>query len=597
MAVKEKNKKEKINFRYNLGVYLGFLRKYKGLLFLTLFFVLVLESRHVLEKLLFKVIVDKGTEFTAGSLLVESFVKILLGVAMGFVCLVLIGVVFRWIYLHLINRLDARLILDLKRKFFNHILSLDHSFHVTHKTGSLISRLSRGARAIERMTDIITFNIAPLIFELIVVFLSIIYFDFLSAIVVLLTVVTFVAYGLFLQKIQQNANIIVNKTEDIEKGNVADIFTNIDSIKYFGKEGGIKKKFAKLTEQTKLAMIRHWDYFRWFDSGQTFILGTGTFFLVLFPILSFLRGDITLGSVVFIYTVFATLLGPLFSFINGIRDFYRSMADFQELFAYGKIEKEVRDIPGAKDLHIRRGEIEFKNIHFSYGKRKIFENFNLKISQNKKIALVGHSGCGKTTLIKLLYRLFDTNSGKILVDGKNIREVKQESLRSEMSIVPQECILFDDSVYNNVAFSNPTASRKEVRRAMKFAQLDKIVSQFSKKENTIVGERGVKLSGGERQRVSIARAILSDKKILVLDEATSSLDSETEYEIQKDLGKLMEGRTSIIIAHRLSTIMKADKIVVMKKGKIVQQGVHNHLIKVPGEYQKLWNLQKGGYIK
>ena len=196
----------------------------------------------------------------------------------------------------------------------------------------------------------------------------------------------------------------------------------------------------------------------------------------------------------------------------------------------------------------------------------------------------------------MLNRFYDVNSGEILIDGKNIKEFKQESLRGETGIVPQECILFDDTIYNNIKFANTKASRKEILKAIKFAQLNKIIQNFPKKEKTIVGERGVKLSGGEKQRVSIARAILANKKILVLDEATSSLDSKTEHEIQKDLQKLLQGRTSIIIAHRLSTIMFADRILVMKKGKIIQQGKHNELIKQKGEYEKLWNLQKGGYI-
>jgi len=234
---------------------------------------------------------------------------------------------------------------------------------------------------------------------------------------------------------------------------------------------------------------------------------------------------------------------------------------------------------------------------FKYHKRKIFNKFNLKIPANKKVAFVGHSGCGKTTLVKLLYRFYDIENGQILIDNKDIRDVKQESLREEMSMVPQEAVLFDDTIYNNVAFSNPKASKQEVLRAMRFAQLDKVVKDFPDKEKTIVGERGVKLSGGEKQRVSIARAILANKKILVLDEATSSLDSETEHEIQRDLEKLMQGRTSIIIAHRLSTIMHADMIIVLQKGKIVQTGTHRQLITKSGEYKKLWNLQKGGYIK
>ena len=187
------------------------------------------------------------------------------------------------------------------------------------------------------------------------------------------------------------------------------------------------------------------------------------------------------------------------------------------------------------------------------------------------------------------------NGGEILIDGKNITDYKQESLRSELSIVPQECILFDDTVYNNILFSRPNATKEEVMKAIKFSQLDKVIENFPRKEHTIVGERGVRLSGGEKQRVSIARAILADKKVLVLDEATSSLDSETESEIQKDLEKLMKGRTSIIIAHRLSTVMKCDMIVVLKAGKIVEIDSHSQLVKKAGLYSKLWNLQKGGY--
>ena len=218
----------------------------------------------------------------------------------------------------------------------------------------------------------------------------------------------------------------------------------------------------------------------------------------------------------------------------------------------------------------------------------------MKIPEDKKIALVGLSGSGKTTIVKLLYRFYDIDSGQILIDGKDIRDFKQESLRGEMSIVPQECILFDDTIYNNVAFSKPSASKEEVMSAIKFAQLDKVIEKLPEKEQTIVGERGIKLSGGEKQRVSIARALLADKEILILDEATSSLDSETEFETQKDLNKLMKGRTSIIIAHRLSTIMNADRIIVLRNGKIIQSGKHSELVKEKGEYQRLWNLQKEG---
>ena len=218
------------------------------------------------------------------------------------------------------------------------------------------------------------------------------------------------------------------------------------------------------------------------------------------------------------------------------------------------------------------------------------------LSANKRVALVGSSGSGKSTLIKLLYRFYDVDEGEILIDGKDIRSFSQKSLRSELSIVPQECVLFDDSVYNNILFSRPDATRREVMRAISSAQLAQTVKIFPKQEQTIVGERGVRLSGGEKQRVSIARALLANKRVLVLDEATSSLDSETEHEIQEDLQHLMKGRTSLIIAHRLSTIMRADIIVVLDNGKIVQKGAHRQLITKHGVYKRLWNLQKGGYL-
>ncbi|MBU0893973.1 MAG: ATP-binding cassette domain-containing protein [Nanoarchaeota archaeon] len=312
--------------------------------------------------------------------------------------------------------------------------------------------------------------------------------------------------------------------------------------------------------------------------------------------MDFIAKEITLGTLVFIYTIYGNVVGPMFGFVWGMRSFYRAMADFQDLFEYGKVENEIEDKFNAEEIKIEKGTVEFKKVYFGYQKRQLFRDFNLKIKANEKVALVGHSGSGKTTLVKLINRFYDVSSGAILIDGKDIRNFKQESVREQTGIVPQECILFDDTIYNNIKFSNPKASRREVIRAIKLAKLDEVIREFPKKENTIVGERGVKLSGGEKQRVSIARSILANKKILILDEATSSLDSETEHKIQEALAKLLEGRTSIIIAHRLSTIMNADRIIVMKRGDIIQEGKHFELIKQLGEYKKLWDLQKGGYL-
>jgi len=588
---------DRIDFKYNLKVYFELLKKYKWLFIVLLIIVLITEATNVADRFLFKIIIDNGTNYASNSIGKEVLINILTIVAIIYLGVIIVRALGKWFMLKAVNKLEAGLILDTKIKFFNHIISLSHKFHTNNKTGSMISRLSRGGRSIERMTDILVFNIAPLLFQLIIVSASLLIFDPITGVIVFVTVLVFVAYSYIIQKIQRPSSMKANDTEDYEKGRIADTFTNIDSIKHFGKENYIKAKFQKIAEETSYWTKKNWNYFTWLDSGQSLILGVGTFLLMYVPLTKFLNNEISLGTIVFIYTVYGTLLGPLFSFVFGMREYFRIMVDFQSLFEYNKIEQEVKDKINAPILKIKDGTIDFEDITFKYGQRKIFENFTLNIPKNNKIALVGHSGSGKSTLIKLLYRLYDIDSGAIRVDGKDIRDVQQEPLREEMSIVPQECVLFDDTIYNNIAFSKPDASREEVLNAIKFAQLDKIIQEFPKKEETVVGERGVKLSGGEKQRVSIARAILANKKILVLDEATSSLDSQTEHDIQVALEKLMKGRTTIIIAHRLSTIMMANKIIVLKKGKIVQSGTHNQLIKKQGAYKKLWNLQKGGYIK
>ncbi len=558
--------------------------------------ILASESIALVDRFFFKIIVDRGTEFVQGSYALSLFTHVLIIIAVLFVALSLSRSIIKFAHLHLINRLDAYLIRDLKQKFFNHILTLSYRFHTTHKTGSLISRLVRGGRSIELMTDIIIFNFAPLLFQLVLVGGALLYFDWVPALIVVTTILSFIAYSYGIQKIMQPHALRANDFEDVEKGKVSDFLTNIDSIKLFGKEPSIMERFRAITERTKNYYLRYWDYYRPLDAGQNIILATGTFGLVFFAIIDVLQGTMSLGTLVFIFTAYDRMLPSLYGFVRGLRDYYHVMADFESLFQYYKIENEIKDLPDAKPLKIKEGSVEFRNVAFGYYARMLLKNFSLKIPQNKKIALVGHSGSGKTTLIKLLYRLYEAKAGQILIDGQDLRTVRQESLRSELSIVPQECVLFDDTIYNNIAFSNPSASKKDIWKAMKFAQLDNVVRNFPQKENTIVGERGVRLSGGEKQRVSIARAILANKKILVLDEATSSLDSKTEYEIQQDLERLIQGRTTIIIAHRLSTVMKADLIVVLDKGNIVQTGTHQELISRPGMYQQLWNIQKGGYL-
>ena len=591
------HKDKPIDFEYNLKTYWKFVRKYKPAIIVVLIMTVLFQVVHVVERYLFKILTDEGANYVSGAIVYDEFVPILVTIAIVFLSMLFLQTIMRWFWLGIINSFETKTILDLKKEMFDHVVHLDHEFHTSNKTGSLISKLIRGGSAMERLSDVFFFNFSPLIIQAIVIGASIMIFDRFSAFVTLCTVVAFILFSAFINKRQQKPNMIANDTEDEEKAAISNYLINIESVKYFGKEHSVKKSYLSFATRTKDAALHHWNYFRTLSAGHTFILGLGVFFLVYFPVQKLLAGEIALGTIIFIYTSFGSMVGHLFGFDHGLRGFYRAMADFESLFKYYKQQKTVLDAPDAKKIKITRGEIEFDNVYFKYKNRYVLRGFSLKIPPKTKVAIVGPSGSGKSTLVKALYRLYDVDSGAILIDGKDVRNVKQESLRSELSIVPQEPVLFDDTLYNNIAFSKSNSSRKDVTKAMKFAQLDKVIVNFPLRDQTIVGERGIKLSGGEKQRVSIARAILAEKKILVLDEATSALDSETEHDIQKDLEKLMDGRTSIVIAHRLSTIMKADVIIVMNNGKIVQRGNHRTLIKQPGMYQKLWKLQKGGYIK
>ena len=580
----------------NMKYYFGFLKEYKSVTILGVIVIMFIQLAAIGENFLFKAIIDNGEKLTSGLMTNASFVDSLVLLVIFFVIIFLVKVFGAWFRIYTTNNLDAKLMRDLKQRFFNHLIYLSHKFHSEKKTGSIISTISRGSRAIEIITDVIVFSVLPLLFRFSLVTASFIYFDLSTGIALLLTSILFVWYSVWMQGRQQDSQIEANYATDIEKGLIGDVFANIDTVKYFGKEKRIYAKYKRLSDNTCKKFLKFWGYFMWMDAGQSLILGVGTFFVFALPILGLLKGTLTIGTLAFIYTTYVTFVGLLFQFVHGYRGFKRGIVDFNDLYQYSKIVNDIQDVKGAENIKIRKGKISFRGVDFSYGNDSLIKDLNLVIPENSRVAIVGPSGSGKSTLVKLLFRLYDTDRGEIYIDDQDIAKVKQESLRNEMSIVPQDAILFDDSVYNNIKFSNPKATYNEVMRAIKFAQLDRLIKKLPKGVNTIVGERGVKLSGGERQRVSIARAVLADKKILVLDEATSALDSELEYEIQKDLEKLMKNRTSIVIAHRLSTVMKADIIIVVEKGKIVEAGTHGELLnRAKGLYKKLWNLQAGSF--
>ncbi len=297
-----------------------------------------------------------------------------------------------------------------------------------------------------------------------------------------------------------------------------------------------------------------------------------------------------------VYTLFNRVKWSADNFVKGLENLVSASNQIEESVKLLKLKPKVLDKEDAKDCKVTKGAIDFKGITFKYEKNKIFDRFNLKIKPKETIAIVGPSGGGKTTITKLLYRLYNLDKGSIYIDGQNIRDLKQSSLRSSMTLVPQEGMLFDDTIYNNIKFGTEKATKGQVFSALKKAKLYDFIMNTTKQEKTLVGERGIKLSGGEKQRVSLARAFLSNKKIIIFDEPTSALDSETEAKIQKSIAELTKNRTSIIIAHRLSTIMSADRIIVLDKGKIVEEGTHKQLLRKKGKYAELWKYQSEGFL-
>ena len=588
---KKEIRKEKTTF-------MKFLSYFKGsyaIIIGSLIFGLVIEILMIIDNVIIKELVDLGEQFASGAVFLEAAQEVFIILLVIFAGAVLVRSISRYFHVYIENIFKVRIEKKIKEKYFNKIISQDYEFHTDNQSGVLISKLSRGSSAASSLSSSLSLLYRAVI-SLFLVFVSISYFSVIPALITFVTGAVLFVFSHYKFKFQKEKKSLQNEVEDSEKGYVSNTLTNFESIKLFGKEKKVKQMFEGFAENSRKSRLVVENYLRGYNWGMSFTLGIGTFLLLYFSFIDFLAGNISIGAVVFIFTTFGRMITPILNLTNQMGETKRNIADLESLFMYDDLVNSVSDKQDAKDISITRGEINFKNISFTYGPKKIFDNFSLNVKPGEKVAIVGESGSGKTSLIRLLFRLYDVQKGAILVDGVDIRDVKQERFRSQMSVVPQDSVLFNDTLANNILFSNPNATKKELHEAIQKSSLETFVKKLDKKENTLVGERGVKLSGGERQRVAIARAMLANKKIVVLDEPTSALDSKTEKQIQKGMENLLRGKTSIIIAHRLSTIMNSDRIVVIDDGKIVEEGTHKELLKKKGHYFDLWQLQKGGVI-
>ena len=495
------------------------------------------------------------------------------------------------------NFFQPRVMADLLDTCFTYLQHHSYNFFNNRFVGSLVRRVNRYERSFEDIADQIYWHVGKTTLKMLFV-LGVLYF--IEPVLCFILAGWAAAYGIFqilFSRFKIKYDIEQAAKDSKVSGYLADTISNNINLKIFTGFGRELKSFRKLTQAQYKIRKFSWDLGATAEAGQSILMIILEFVVIFVALRFWLRGTVTLGDIVLIQVYLIQIFEELWSLGRYIRRIYESMADAEEMTQILMTPYEVADIPAAGQLKVTEGVIAFRSVTFGYNqKQKVFRNFDLAIAPSEKVALIGPSGGGKTTIVKLLFRFMDIDAGKIEIDGQDIAKVTQESLRSAIAMVPQEPILFHRSLMENIRYAKPEASDAEVVRAAKLAHAHEFISSFPDGYNTYVGERGVKLSGGERQRVAIARAILKDAPILVLDEATSSLDSESEHYIQDALRSLMANKTTIVIAHRLSTIMQMNRIVVIDKGKIVEQGKHEELLKVKqGIYQKLWGIQAGSF--
>jgi ATP-binding cassette subfamily B protein len=497
---------------------------------------------------------------------------------------------------YFLAKFEVLVMRNYRQACFDYIIKHSHSFFSNTFTGSVVQKINRSTRAFERLTDRILVDIVPLILKVGGTIFVLSFIDKRIALGISIWVVVFLTISFVFNRFKLKYDIEGAKIDSRVSAVMSDTLSNHGAVQLFTGSNNESKNFGTVNNDFARIYIKKWSIGWSIDSVQSLLVYAIEFFIFYYAIKYWQVGLITIGTFVLAQAYILTINGSLWGFGRIVRDLYEATADAREMVEILKLPHEIKDIPYARPLVVSNGAIEFKNVDFTFGQNKpVFSNLSLFIKPGEKVAFIGSSGAGKSTLVKLLLRLHDIQSGEILIDNQNIKNVTVDSLRENISLVPQDTALFHRSLLENIRYGKRDTNDEAVLRASKLAHCDIFINEFSQKYETLVGERGVKLSGGERQRVAIARAILKNAPILILDEATSSLDSHSEALIQDALHTLMENKTTIIIAHRLSTIKKMDRIIVLGKDGIVEEGSHSDLIAKNGKYAKLWNLQIGGF--
>ena len=483
---------------------------------------------------------------------------------------------------------------NLGKKSFHHLHSLSLSFHLNRRTGALNRITDRGVKGIESIIRLLILNTFPTVIEFVFVGFILLYeFDWRFLIVVFLTVITYTFFTVYYSSLRKIYRKQMNSSDEDANTKSLDALINYETVKHFNNEQIEEERFDEAMSGYEKASSKVLTSLAFLNFGQTAIFTIGLTICMLMSGIEVSKGNQTIGDFVLVNALLMQLSIPLNFFGFIYREISQGMIDLRSLFSVLKIEPEIKDKKNAIEMSFEKTDIEFKNVSFSYdNKRNVLNKINFKIPSGSSLAIVGPTGAGKSTISRLLFRFYDVSSGSILVNGKDVRDITQVSLRKNIGVVPQDTVLFNDTIYYNLSYGKINADEKEIWEIARRAKLSELIRTLPDGMSTVVGERGLKLSGGEKQRVAIARTLLKNPPILILDEATSSLDTLTEKEIKVSLNNLAKKRTSIIIAHRLSTIVDADKILVFEKGKIIEQGTHIQLLKKKGLYADMWNTQQ-----
>ena len=478
-------------------------------------------------------------------------------------------------------------------KAFQHLHSLSLSFHLNRQTGGLTRAIDRGSKGIEFLLRFAAFEIVPVLVELIAVGIVLwATFGLAYAAVTVTTVIIYIIYTIKVTEWRIAIRRKMNLADENASTKAIDSLLNFETVKYFNSEKIEADRFDNAMKSYEDSAVKARASLSVVNIGQGAIIAIGLFLIMGMAGEDIASEKMSIGDFVVVNTFLLQLYLPL-NFLGFVyREIRQSLLDIGRMFALVDEMPDIVDKENAYDLDVHSGKIEFKNIKFSFGNRVILKNLSFVVNPGHKVAIVGPTGAGKSTISKLLFRFYDPSSGIISIDNQNIKDVTQSSLRSNIGVVPQDTVLFNDTIKYNIAYSKPGASIEEINNAAKLSSIDRFIANLEIGYDTIVGERGLKLSGGEKQRVAIARALLKTPKIFIFDEATSALDSKTEKSIEKSLKKLSNKNTTLVIAHRLSTIIDADKIIVLENGIIAEQGSHKELIKKNGLYAEMWLRQQ-----